>query len=102
MTLQTRRVRTLDQVRRVAEGNESVDFAVADQTSAYEFIRRTLVEFSYPRLSKSDKSAVKAYLAKMTGLSVRAPARAHRPAHRRDHHRDRLRHHLGDARPSEP
>ena len=69
VTLQTQRVRTLEQVRRVAEGNEPVDFAVADRESAYEFIRRTLVEFSYTTLSKSDKGAVKAYLAKMTGLS---------------------------------
>ena len=69
MTLQTQRVRTLEQVRRVAEGNEPVDFAVADRESAYAFIRRTLVEFSYTTLSKSDKGAVKAYLGKMTGLS---------------------------------
>ena len=69
VTLQTQRVRTLEQVRRVAEGNEPVDFAVADRESAYAFIRRALVEFSYTTLSKSDKGAVKAYLAKMTGLS---------------------------------
>ena len=69
MTLQTQRVQTLEQVRRVAEGNEPVDFALADRASAYEFIRRTLVQFDYAALGKADKSAVKAYLAKMTGLS---------------------------------
>ena len=69
VTLQTQRVRTLEQVRRVAEGNEPVDFAVAERESAYEFIRRTLVEFGYTTLSKFDKGVVKAYLAKMTGLS---------------------------------
>ena len=68
MTLQTQRVQTLEQVRRVAEGNEPVDFALADRASAYEFIRRTLVQFDYAALGKADKSAVKAYLAKMTGL----------------------------------
>ena len=52
MTLQTQRVRTLEQVRRVAEGNEPVDFAVAERESAYEFIRRTLVEFDYTALGK--------------------------------------------------
>ena len=62
MTLQTQRVRTLEQVRRVAEGNEPVDFAVAERESAYEFIRRTSVEFDYTALGKADKGAVKAYL----------------------------------------
>ena len=47
VTLQTQRVRTLEQVRCVAEGNEPVDFTLADRASAYEFIRRTLVQFDY-------------------------------------------------------
>ena len=70
VTLQTQRIRTLAQVRRVAEGNEPVDFAVADRESAYRFVRRTLVEFSYTTLSKFNNGAVKAYLAKTTGLSL--------------------------------
>ena len=69
VTLQTQRVRTLEQARRVAEGNEAVDFTVADRALAYEFIRRTLVQFDSTALGKADKGAVKAYLAKMTGLS---------------------------------
>ena len=69
VTLQTQRVQTLEQVRRVAEGNEAVDFALADRASAYEFVRRTLVQFDYTALGKADKGAVKAYLGKMTGLS---------------------------------
>ena len=48
-----------------AEGTEPVDFAPADRASAYDFIRRTLVQFAYWALSKADKGAVKAYLAKM-------------------------------------
>ena len=69
VTLQTQRVQTLEQLRRVAEGTEPVDFALAERASAYEFIRRTLVQFDYAGLGKADKGAVKAYLAKMTGLS---------------------------------
>ena len=68
VTLQTQRVQTLEQVRRVAEGNEPVDFALAERASAYEFIGRTLVQFDYAALGKADKGAVKAYLGKMTGL----------------------------------
>ena len=69
VTLQTQRVQTLEQVRRVAEGTEPVDFAPADRASAYDFIRRTLVQFEYSALGKADKGALKAYLGKMTGLS---------------------------------
>ena len=69
VTLQTQRVSTLEQIRRVAAGNEPVDFALADRASAYDFIRRTLVQFEYWALGKADKGAVKAYLGKMTGLS---------------------------------
>ena len=69
VTLQTQRVQTLEQVRRVAEGTEPVDFAPADRASADDFIGRTLVQFEYSALGKADKGALKAYLGKMTGLS---------------------------------
>ena len=69
MTLRTQRVQTLVQVRRVAEGTEPVDFALAERASAYDFIGRTLVQFDYAALDKADEGAVKAYLGKMTGLS---------------------------------
>ena len=58
VTLQTQRVQTLEQVRRVAEGNEPVDFALAERASAYEFIRRTVVQFDYAALGKQAYSKV--------------------------------------------
>ena len=69
VTLQTERVRTLDQVRAFVEGSEAVDFAGADRESVYEFVRRALVRLGYERLGKSDKGLVRRYLAKVTGLS---------------------------------
>ena len=69
VTLQTERVRTLDQVRAFVEGSEAVDFTGADRESVYEFVRRTLVRLSYERLGKPDKGLVRRYLAKVTGLS---------------------------------
>ena len=69
VTLQTERLQTLEQVGVFVEGNEAVDFEHVDRESAYAFTRRTLVEFRYHSLSKADKGTVKAYLAKMTGLS---------------------------------
>ena len=84
VTLQTERVRTLDQVRAFVEGSEAVDprtrfrehklsrgraFAGANRESVCEFVRRALVRLDYERLGKSDKGLVRRYLAKVTGLS---------------------------------
>ena len=69
MTLQTERVQTLADVRAVIDGNDRLDYQFTDREAAYEFIRRTLVRFDYPTLSKPDKGVIGRYLAKMTGLS---------------------------------
>ena len=47
VTLQTRRLQTLDEVRLFLAGNEAVDFVLVDRGSTYEFIRETLVKFRY-------------------------------------------------------
>ena len=69
VTLQTERVQTLADVRAVIDGNDRLDYQFTDREAAYEFIRRTLVRFGYPTLSKPDKGVIGRYLAKMTGLS---------------------------------
>ena len=69
VTLQTERVQTLADVRAVIDGNDRLDYQFTDREAAYEFIRRTLVRFNYPTLSKPDKGVIGRYLAKMTGLS---------------------------------
>ena len=53
MTLQTQRVRTLEQVRVFIEGSEAVDFVGGDREGVYDLLRRTLVQLEYHhRLSK--------------------------------------------------
>ena len=79
LVLQTERLRTLDEVRAVIEGNQRVDFQIADRESAYDFIRRTLVRFHYLGLSKPDRGVIRRYLAKMTGLSRAQLTRLIRP-----------------------
>ena len=54
MTLQTERVRGLEEVRAFVEGSEAVDFAVSDRAGIYRLIRRTLVQLKYHRLGKAD------------------------------------------------
>ena len=69
VTLQTQRVRTLEQVRAFLEGSEAVDFAGGDREGVYGLVRRTLVKLRYHRLGKPDKGLVRRYLGKVTGLS---------------------------------
>ena len=69
VTLQTERVRTLEQVRAFVEGSEAVDFAGCEREGVYTLVRRTLVKLDYHRLGKPDKGLVKRYLGKVTGLS---------------------------------
>ena len=55
VTLQTERVRTLEQVRAFLGGSEAVDFAGVDRDGVYDLVRRTLVRLRYHRLGKGDK-----------------------------------------------
>ena len=67
--LQTERLQTLEEIRTVLDGNQRVDFKLADRASAYDFIRRTRVRFHSLGLGKPDRGVIRRYLAKMTGLS---------------------------------
>ena len=69
VTLQTQRVRTLEQVRAFLEGSEAMDFVEGEREGVYDLVRRTLVQLGYPSLGKADKGLVKRYPGKLTGLS---------------------------------
>ena len=55
MDIQTRRLRTIEQLRAFVEGNEAVVFQPRDRADAYGFVRDTLERFGYRRLGKRDK-----------------------------------------------
>ena len=69
VSLQTHRLQTLDQVREFVSSGGEASFRHTDRSSAYSFCRRTLVQFRYASLGRRDKGTVRAYLAKVTGLS---------------------------------
>ena len=69
MTLQTERLRTVEQIRTFLEGNAEVDFIPEGRDAAYGFVRRTLVRLRYAALDRSGKGAAREYLGKTTGLS---------------------------------
>lgn len=60
MTLQTERIRTIEQVAAVVEANEPVDFQPLDREGAYAFVVRTLTRLSAP--DKPSKALVKRHL----------------------------------------
>ena len=76
MTLQTERIRTLDEVRAFVEGNEPVDFELADRESAYGFVRRTLAHFGYHGQGKAAKGLLRAYLLQGDGAVAGADGAA--------------------------
>ncbi len=69
LELDPSRIRTLDQVRAFLRSGEAADFQPIDRVAAYDFVRRALVRFDYDRARRPDKSSVKRYLEKVTGLS---------------------------------
>ena len=63
VTLQSQRLQTMEQVRAFLEGSEPVDYRHWDRSSAYAFVRQTLVRFRYETLGRRDRGAVLRFLA---------------------------------------
>ena len=70
MTLQTDRLRTMEQLEAFVAGSAPVDLDCKplDRESAYDFVRRTLVAFHYHRLGKPDRGCVRRHVVKVTAL----------------------------------
>ena len=73
--IQTRRLRTIGQLRAFVEGNEAVDFQPRDREEAYGFVRDTLERFGYRHLGKHDKGVVLKFLVAATGISLKQTER---------------------------
>lgn len=69
VTLHTRRLQTLEQIRAFVEGSEGLDVTVHERQAAYTVVEETLRRFGYGRLGKADKGLVVRYLCKVTGRS---------------------------------
>jgi hypothetical protein len=69
VNLDTRRLKTLDDVRAFLAGSTPFDLAISERAAAYRWIEDTLRQLRYATLGKVDKGTVRAYLEKVTGLS---------------------------------
>ena len=73
--IQTRRLRTIGQLRAFVEGNEAIDFQPRDRDEAYGFVRDMLERFGYRHLGKRDKGMVLSFLVAATGISLKQTER---------------------------
>ena len=63
-------LKTIENLEAFLQGNQLAAFSIlGNKTERYEFVRKTLVKFSYITLSKKDKGVVIRYLLKMTDYS---------------------------------
>jgi len=63
-------LKTIESLEIFLQGNQKVAFSVlGSKTERYNFVRKTLIKFSYMTLSKKDKGIVIRYLLKMTDYS---------------------------------
>ena len=69
VNLDTRRLKTLDEVRAFIAGSSQFEFTLTDRTEAYQWIGATLRQLQYSTLGKAGKGTVRAYLAKVTRFS---------------------------------
>jgi len=61
---------TIESLEDFLQGNQSIAYSVlGDKTERYQFIRKTLVRFSYLACSKKDKGVIKRFLQKISGYS---------------------------------
>jgi len=58
------------QINDFLKGSEAVHFAGQTRGEIYSWVEKTLVEQQYHRLGKKQRGAIRAYLAKVTGLSL--------------------------------
>jgi transposase InsO family protein len=61
---------TQEQIQEFLRGSQAIDFAGQNRAERYEFVQRVLVGQEYARQSKKQRGAIRAYMSKVTGLSL--------------------------------
>ena len=62
-------IQSMEQVKCFLEGVMAVEMAISSKAECYDWVRRTLVRFRYPTLSKSDRGLLLRYLRQVSGYS---------------------------------
>jgi transposase InsO family protein len=70
LRMQNADVLSQDQIREFLKGSRSIKFTAQNRSELYGFVERELVAQEYAGQSKKQRGAVRAYLCKVTGLSL--------------------------------
>jgi transposase InsO family protein len=62
-------ITTLDQIRRVLEGSQGIEFKGVGREERYRWIEKVVQRFDYFELGRKDKGLVKAYVRRLSGFS---------------------------------
>lgn len=60
---------TIDQIERFLKRSQNLSFTVYPKRDKYHWISKILIQFSYGKLRKKDKTIIKKYIGKITGYS---------------------------------
>jgi transposase len=61
---------TQQQIQAFLQGNQEIEFAGQNRAGRYQFVQRVLVAQEYLAQGKKQRGAIRAYLSKVTGLSL--------------------------------
>ena len=61
---------TPEQIREFLQGSQKIEFAGQNRAERYQFVQRVLVAQEYLAQRKKQRGAIRAYLSKITGLSL--------------------------------
>ncbi len=69
ITMNDTQLTTLSEIRAFLDGSLAFQFRALTTQKTYDWFRETLIRFHYRGLGKTDKTAIKLYLQKVTGYS---------------------------------
>ena len=69
MDINLRRVKTIEEMRALADGGDSLECRVVDREAVCELLEWVLGRFGYRGLPRADKGVVRRFLVVFTGLS---------------------------------
>ena len=61
---------TAEEIARFLQGSQAIEFSGQERAERYQFIQRVLVAQEYAVQGKKQRGAIRAYLSKVTGLSM--------------------------------
>jgi transposase InsO family protein len=75
LRMQNADVLTQEQIQEFLKGSRSIEFTGQNRAELYSFVQRVLVGQEYAAQGKKERGAIRAYLSKVTGLSLPQMAR---------------------------